>query len=51
MNIGTGIAVCGMWAAIAFITWTYRKELTPFGAIVCLAIGVYATAVLAGAKP
>lgn len=51
MNIGTAIAICALWAAIALITWTYRKDFSPFGVIVCLAIGAWATAALAGMKP
>jgi hypothetical protein len=47
MNLGTGIAVCAMWAALAAVLWTYRKDFSPFGVVVCLAIGARAPTMLA----
>lgn len=40
-----------MWLALAAVLWTYRKDFSPFGAVVCLAICAWATAYIAGAKP
>lgn len=50
MNLGTAIAVCAMWSALAVVLWTYRKDFSPFGVVICLAIAAWATAILAGAK-
>lgn len=48
MTTGTGIAVAGMWAALAFIAIGYQyiekpSGLSPFGLVVVLIIGAICT--------
>lgn len=51
MTIGSGLAMASIWLGTSFIVWTFRKDMSPFAVVVCLAIACGATAYAAGVKP
>jgi hypothetical protein len=51
MTTGSGIAVAGVWAAIALIVWITRKSMSPFGHFTIVVAATYATYYLAVGKP